>query len=197
MKQKRREILGYVPTFNRAIAGWSVNFIKKNIWRLHGTYDFEDLFQEAYLVFLICSKKYRYDRVENGAHFMALFKRSFSNCISDYAKKASKQREQLVQNITVIDGKEIDLFDSLEGGLSNEGKLHVAIEQAPSFVRSYIKAMESGLISGILQEEALMNLRPVKNQSLGKKKVRRILWSEGTSLDIALVTKKYVRSLTS
>ncbi len=175
MKNKRERLV-FVPKFNRSISGWSVKFIRKNLWRLHCQGDFDDMFQEAYLIFLVCAKKYGGGCAKNGAHFMALYKRAFINHFTDLTKKASKDRELLISNISERDGKEVNCFDMMPGSLPNEGEMRTYIRQCPKPMQMFIAAMESGLISQTLQADAKKRGVSVKQQYLGKNRIARIIF---------------------
>ena len=77
----------YTPSFE----GYTINFIKKNYWKVQSSMEFEDALQQAYLVFLTCIKKYK-DVTQK--HLMALYKRMLYNQFIDLAKVDSKLKQQ-------------------------------------------------------------------------------------------------------
>lgn len=71
--------LKFFPRFNRAVHGHSLRVIRRYMPALGGYYEFQDLFQEAYLVFLRC--RTRYQHVDNGAWFMSLYQSALHNSL--------------------------------------------------------------------------------------------------------------------
>lgn len=68
--------------------GWVTKFINKNLWRVAPDYDFEDLFQEALLVYVRVQKKY-----PEATNLMPLFMRSFSNEINWLSTLRTRARD--------------------------------------------------------------------------------------------------------
>src|SRR5437879_3859259 len=70
------------PAFNGPIAGHAVNMSRKYYPLLAAELEFEDLLQEAWIVFLTCQRRYR-GVVDNPAWFMALFSVSLQRRMVD------------------------------------------------------------------------------------------------------------------
>lgn len=66
---------------------WTIRYISKNLWRMHGRYEFDDLMSEAWLVFDKVSRKY-IDVSER--HLMSLYSRSLANRLHDLARESTK-----------------------------------------------------------------------------------------------------------
>jgi len=98
-----RPQLSFVPEFQGPIEGWVVNFLKRNYWKVAPLYDWDDLFQEAYLKFLVVSEKY--PEVVDPPHFMALFKTSFIRRFIDLSKKKMLDPTILEADLFPIDGE--------------------------------------------------------------------------------------------
>lgn len=78
--------------FKGIIEGWTVKQVDKNLWRFYPRYDREDLMQEGRLSYWIAVR--RYARGEDGTlikprHFVALYKRIFTNRLNKLARGAS------------------------------------------------------------------------------------------------------------
>lgn len=80
----------FTPSWEGSIEGWVVNFINKQLWRVRPHFEFDDLYQDAYMFFLVCTE--RYPEVVDPPHFMSLFQRCFSNRINDLASRRTKDR---------------------------------------------------------------------------------------------------------
>jgi len=128
---KLEEKLRYRPVWSGAVSGYAVTYVKRNIWKLRGEYTFEDGLQEAYLVFLKLKQRYI---VDNGAWFMALFKRSLSNRFINLAGKATAHSVE-VHPEPLEDGEECDYFDMLPSSDGNYGECMLFIKEAPREVR--------------------------------------------------------------
>lgn len=93
-RQRARVRLSWSPKWEGHIRGWATNFIRKNQWRCDRLHDFDDLLQDAYLVFLKIQE--RYPRVVHPPHFMALYKRALSNQFHDMSRLRRKLRTAFV-----------------------------------------------------------------------------------------------------
>lgn len=127
--------LNYRPAFTGPIEGWLTNYLKKNYWRVDGYYEYEDVFQEAYIVFLRVSRKY--PEVE-ARHFMSLFKTAWSNKFTDMTNVTSLNRA--ATPLPEQDSGEESGYEVV-GDLDNSGALLIALEQAPSEVRQVLKLL--------------------------------------------------------
>lgn len=80
----------YKPRLNRAFEGYIYNFVAHQ-WRTSRLYkqgyDFDDLLQEAAVVFYACRERYE-KVVDNPRWFMALFSRSLFNRFVDLKRKS-------------------------------------------------------------------------------------------------------------
>ena len=117
----------YVPEFKGPIEGWLANNVARNLWRLQPLYEREDAMQEGFIVFMRCAAKYPI--LDNGAHFMALFKRAWNNRLNDLSVKASRTRALHVDQTYHLPA-DMEVPEA-PGDLDNDGLLGVMIRQAP------------------------------------------------------------------
>lgn len=123
----------YTPQFKGPIEGYVVNFINRNLWRVASSMEFEDLMQEAHVVYLkLCQ---RYKNVD-APHFMALFKTSWNRRFTDLSHIDTHCRAQIGDSD--LAPNETRFLDSLPGDLCHDGMLLTAIRQAPSEVQSVL-----------------------------------------------------------
>src|SRR3954467_6068762 len=80
----------HIPSFTGEIEGWTMNFLKVNLWRVARTMDRDDCMQEARCVFLRVADKYR--DVNDPAHFMALYKTSWRRAFPDFSNMDTRVR---------------------------------------------------------------------------------------------------------
>lgn len=122
----------YQPVFKGPIEGWVVNYTKAQFWRLQATMEWDDVMQEAYLVFLRCSNKY--PALLEAKHFMALFKQAWIRHVTDLAYVDSRHRVAQAPTEMAEDG----YVQERVGDLDNDGQLAILMRQAPSEVRMVI-----------------------------------------------------------
>lgn len=121
----------YSPEFKGPIEGWVVNHMTKNYWKVAATQERADVMQEAYLVFLKVRK--HYPSIEAPQHFMALFKRSWSNHFTDLANEDTARRVEVEHARTYYEdggGTEVEY----QGDLDNDGTLAILLREAPTEV---------------------------------------------------------------
>ena len=162
-RQRVRVRLSWSPKWEGHIRGWAVNFIRKNQWRCDRLHDFDDLLQDAYLVFLKIEE--RYPRVVHPPHFMALYKRALQNQFHDLARLRKKLRTTFA---------DADAETALE--YYPDTYLDAIIAEAPEAAKLAIKLLTSN--PGLLREEPA-SLRENLNM-----KLRRIL-GVGEEFDFA------------
>lgn len=128
----------YLPRFEGAIEGYVVNFTRTNLWRVQSSMEFEDVIQEAHVVFLRLASKY--GLTDTPQHFMALFKTAWTNHFTDLSRTDSSLRLCVLdsQMVEDEDGTYSTLMDSLPGDLENCGYLHQLLEEAPADIRTVL-----------------------------------------------------------
>lgn len=158
----------YAPKWDGSIGGWATNHVAANLWRVRRTHDFDDLLQEAQLVFLRCAK--RYPELDAPQHFMALFQRALTNKVHDLANAATKMSAE-VPEPTAPGGAPWEGAGELEC----DGELAVKLRQAPSEITQVL-----ALFLNAPQELLDMALASWKSQDRrrtdgGSKQVNRCL----------------------
>jgi hypothetical protein len=122
---RKRQPIIWTPEWGKAYEGWSVTFIKHNIWRVDHIHDFDDLLQEAYLTFQRVS--YTYPRVVDEKHFMALFKRAMINKMHD--RSCAKRRKEKVE--APLSQEVADFFTRRIGEVTNAGYMAALLDEMP------------------------------------------------------------------
>lgn len=77
VKRNGTKRIPYVPRWVGPIEGHAVNVSKSFFSQLCAFYEFDDLLQEAYIVFMKCKRAY--PKVDNRAWFMGIFKNALRN----------------------------------------------------------------------------------------------------------------------
>lgn len=120
----------YKPNWAGPIQGWTVRYSHQHFWRVADTMQWEDVMQEAYLVFMRCSN--RYPVTDTPQHFMALYKRAWINHMNDLSNGSSNQKTEISDQVMTDDGP--STIDQV-GSLDNDGYLRVLVNEAPEEVR--------------------------------------------------------------
>jgi hypothetical protein len=120
------------------LVGWMVKYAQKHFKRVASdSYQFDDLLQDGYVIYCDCKRRYVDEgdgRVKNQAHFMSLFKRCFSNHITDTAYKRSRSPEIPLHDT----GQEDQLDEDLVGHEDEIASFMVLVRQAPIEIRKVV-----------------------------------------------------------
>jgi len=155
----------FVPEWDGPIAGYVVNFLTAQHWKIARTVPKDDALQEAYCVFLRCKRKYT--TVTEPQHFMALFKTAWYNHFTDLANNDTAERVVHQEPETPIEQV---------GATDNDGALAIMLRQAPrevSMVLSlFLNAPQELLDIALASWKAGGDRR---SKSGGSKQVNRLL----------------------
>lgn len=102
----KREDIGYLPDFAGVISSWASAYAAKNAWRVEPLMGYDDLMQDAFLVFI--KIRDRYPEVTEAKHFMALFKSAFRNHIIDLGVKRTRHKEVSASEETTLEEMLVD-----------------------------------------------------------------------------------------
>jgi hypothetical protein len=104
MQRKRLRLqFDFTPRFEGEIQGWAMNHIKRSLWRTAREHGQDDLMQDAWFYFDRARDFYPY--IITPQHFMAIFKRCFTNHIHALANKKTGRREVSLQIDVEKDGE--------------------------------------------------------------------------------------------
>lgn len=138
VRLSKRHVRIWKPRWDPEIKGWSFNYIRKNKWRYEHTNDYEDLMQDAYLVFLkVCEA---YPRVIDPPHFMSLYKTSLRNALSDKAREYERKLGLIDEGVS---------FDPLDpssqksaGEVYGEGPLLALLNSGPPELKLLVNLLK-------------------------------------------------------
>lgn len=125
-----------MESMDRGARGWLYLTARKNLWRVEGFCDFDDLIQEGMYCYYRIIK--RYPHATEPKHRMRLFQIAFINYIHTLAKKRTRSRE-----VSVIEADLGDLFDHVKNKLTTYEEAGVMLAQAPAFVRQIVEAFDT------------------------------------------------------
>lgn len=137
MSAKRTRIAPYAIFRGSAFEGWTVKYIAKNLWRMHGQMDFNDMMQEAIVVFLRVHKQYK-DRIQNRAHLMRLYQISLVNEFNDLARKTGRFNE--VHVTLTDDSPALDEIATCEWS----PEILTKLKCAPAEIKRLLKSVAAG-----------------------------------------------------
>jgi hypothetical protein len=129
--------LTWQPTWTDQIEKWTALKIRQNIWRFEHTEGFDDVMQDAKLLFLSLAKVYSI--VNKDSHFFSLYKTSLLRRFID--KSRIKTRSPV--DYTVC-SEDIEL--QIEGHLPNYGWANVLLDEMPSELKIVLGALTSGRV---------------------------------------------------
>lgn len=136
MKRK----IKFTPRWRGAIEGHAVNTVKSFFPKLCADHEFDDLMQEAYIVFMKCSERYKATVEMNPAWFMSLFRNSLRNKLINMSAKCK-------QTVDVDALEQNDLLLAL--GITDEvGYLACVFSELPVRIRRLTHDMYFGDASG-------------------------------------------------
>jgi len=111
------------PKWQGEVEGHAVNQILKFLPRLLPVYDLDDLYNEAFVVFLVCCRE---SKADNNLHFMAFF----SICLRNRMIKLIEAMKKGKGNLSI---ENLDLDETLPLALNflPEGELAVKVNRMP------------------------------------------------------------------
>lgn len=118
----------FTPEFKGPIEGYVVNYLKREMWKVSRTQEYEDMMQEAFYVFLKCKARYE-DTVNEPQHFMALFKTAWFHHFTNLTIKDTARRHEVAGPMKSDEEGEVIEY---MGETNNEGQLAVMLRQAPA-----------------------------------------------------------------
>ena len=125
----------FTPRFSGAIFGRAVNICRRFYPQLCAEYDFDDLMQEAFLIFHRCKQLYA-GTVDKPQWFMVLFGRALTNKLINLSKKCGRY----------ISIETLDNFDEpateVDVGFSSR-----LIQELPDEVRQLMAKVVSGAVA--------------------------------------------------
>lgn len=139
MSSRKRVLPVWQPTWTVKIERWTHAQIKKNIWRFDTINDFDDVMQEARILFWKLGKLYPI--TNEPAHFFTLYRTSLLRSFTD--KSRIKQKS--------VDCKSSVLEDvveelGIESNLQNYGYLSLLLAELPSELKTVLGDLTFGRI---------------------------------------------------
>jgi len=134
MTSRIRKRVKEVHFWNKEIELWTSAQIRRNLWRFDKIYEFEDVMQEARILFFKIQKKYSH--ITEPAHFYTLFRTSLKRMIID---KARKRRRSIVYDPATS-------AEEIFAGMTeyNSGHLALILEELPSELKIVLRALTTG-----------------------------------------------------
>lgn len=127
LRSKRVRLL-YRPHFAGSIQGHAINQCRSFYPKLHSQHEFDDLLQEANIIFLKCQRRYSTTPGMNDAWFMSLFSRALTNKLI--------RMSTLVARYNYADSKVEPVSDT-----ENAGMLSIMLQELPHDMKELLRAM--------------------------------------------------------
>jgi len=147
---RERVLPSFTPRWEGPIEGWTVNYTRRNLWRVIPLHDFEDLVQDGFFRFLVCVE--RYPEVVDPPHFMRLYQRAFTNHIHDLADARGRSGTVAADvNLDLIpdshaasDFAEVEMRLKLEGAPAPLLQLLASLRELPDDLLEFARDRASG-----------------------------------------------------
>lgn len=153
----------YEKFLDKGLRGWIVRTAQRHYWRVAAWHDLDDVVAEGYLAFAICKARYE-KRVENKAHFMALFKRVYISRITDLANKRSRDIPEIAISQIAQEGRELSALEFLGGGISGDAEMMCLLNRAPAEIANLIESMNAGYLRGRRNRKKRNGTRETNNE---------------------------------
>jgi hypothetical protein len=128
--------LTWRPLWHGPCEAWAKKFVGKNLWRIGRQFDYDDAVQQCAVTFLKCCRFYK-GKVDNDAHFMALFKRAVINDFHTFAR----HNRQIKQTRAAI----VELYNAHSTNIElPDAPLSVAVNQASAELREVFRVIANG-----------------------------------------------------
>jgi hypothetical protein len=132
---RKRILPNWQPAWNNKIEIWTINQVKKNMWRFDPVDEISDVMQEARLLFFKLTKKY--PMVSKDYHFFYLYKTSLSRLFIDKSRK----KQKVVETDCLDEIGEIGVH-----GVPNYGYLNLLVEEMPDELKTVLRYLTTGRI---------------------------------------------------
>jgi hypothetical protein len=132
MKLRRRRRRRPLKSLWPGVAeGYATNQVHAQLWRMHGRETFEDMMQEAFLVYARVHARYA-TKTNDPKWLMALFREALQNRLTDLARRNGlRARCELVTDAVDISTERSDPIDAID-------ELIEAVDNAPQELRSVL-----------------------------------------------------------
>lgn len=158
-KAERVRLIALSPVeWTPQIGRWVTAQIIKNLWRFDRIDGFDDVMQEAKLLFFKLRRTY--PEVDQPAHLFSLFKTSLSRAFIDKARK----RQTAISEVP-LDDCTADMLPN--SPIINEAHLSLILEELPSELKTVLGALTSGRVR-------LMVDRPTKKPCIRENHNKRL-----------------------
>lgn len=119
----------FTPRWEGAVQGHAINTIRSFYPRLAAEYEFEDLLQDAYLIFMRCKRRTCF-KIDNPRWFMTYFSNALSNKLINMTKCSTRNAERYIP---------LEFLDPAdEPAVMDEGFMRRVLQELPARVRHHI-----------------------------------------------------------
>jgi hypothetical protein len=157
-KSRERVLPAWSPKWDVTFERWTASQIHKNMWRFDAAEEFNDIMQDAKLLFLTLCTKYKI--VTGQGHFFALYKTSLSRMFID--KSRVKQKSAIDQ---MVDAEAYAADNQLEGNLPNGGYFNVLLDELPDELKMVLKVLTTGRVR-LKLDRPTKSFRPRENHNM-------------------------------
>lgn len=135
---RKRATLNWRPEWTQKVESWTAYHINKNLWRFDRIDGFDDVMQQARILFWELSLKY--PSVNNPNHFFALYKTSLLRRFTDKAR--ARTRSLIDQDVSV----DLEADTTILGYTTNAGQINLLLEEMPDELKIVLGGLTTGRV---------------------------------------------------
>lgn len=160
---RKRATINWRPEWTPKIERWTTYHINQNLWRFDRIDGFDDLLQQARILFWELSLKY--PAVNEPNHFFALYKTSLLRRFTDKARARSRS---VIDRDVSVDGSP-EGFESRVGYAINAGQINLLLEEMPDELKTVLGALTTGRLR-LKLDKPTTSTRPRENYNMRLKR---------------------------
>lgn len=138
--------------------GYAKNQVHRHLWRMHGREQFEDLMQEAFLVYTKVESRY-VNEIDNPQWLMALFREALQHRLTDLARRNFRR---YTSELTGESEAMEEVIDEHAQPLDMITQLITALDKAPSEFRAALLVLIKA------PDELLEEVQKMARRSIGR-----------------------------
>jgi len=152
---------------DRVARGWIHNYARKNYWRVASWVEFEDLIQDANMLYVEVVQ-IRLPPDAQQEHIMSYFQTCFRNHITDLANRRTRSNETAMSEMFPATEEGNSALEDLLGAEMEQASFMTLLAQAPAEVKAVLNLLmtDAGLVKLRSDYERPNGVRETTNERL-------------------------------
>lgn len=166
---------------------WIYKTALKNYWRVSSYHDLDDLVQDGYLHYHRIVT--RYSEVKTRRHIMGLFKRAYSNHLTDLANKRTKSIDEVLHSDLSLDDSDDDtLWDRLLAVADDD---LIFLAEAPLQIKKIFLFLDTE--QGRKRMRSLYRVRPDGTRETMNDRFCKVVGYDPSCIDLVSCVRDYLK----